>query len=87
VSQQGTKPAGRDRGFSAEGFPFISIFVQLLTLVVTQGSILFIVFVFIVDVVVLLLLLILSRCALSCLALWYHKLNLKRLLLLRCTWW
>jgi hypothetical protein len=35
VSQQGMKPAGRDRGFSTEGFPFISIYVQLLTLVVT----------------------------------------------------
>jgi hypothetical protein len=38
VSQQGTKPAGRDRGFSTEGFPFISISVQLLTLVITQGE-------------------------------------------------
>jgi hypothetical protein len=58
------KPAGRDQGFSTEGFPFISIFVQLLTLVVTKGRVLFVVFVFIVDVVVLLLLL-LCWCTLS----------------------
>jgi hypothetical protein len=60
VSQQGMKPAGRDQGFSIEGFPFISI------------SVLFIVFIFIVDIVVLLLLLLLSRCTLSCLAIRYH---------------
>jgi hypothetical protein len=70
VSQQGTKPTGRDRGFSTKGFPFVNISVQLLTLVVTQGRVLFIIF--IVDVVVLLLQLLLSRCALSCLAIWYH---------------
>jgi hypothetical protein len=35
VSQQDTKLAGRDQGFSTEGFPFVSISVQLLTLVVT----------------------------------------------------
>jgi hypothetical protein len=72
VSQQGTKPTGRDRGFSTEGFPFISISVQFLTLVVTQERVLFVVFIFIVDVVVLLLLLLLSRCALRCLATRYH---------------
>jgi hypothetical protein len=72
VSQQGMKPAGRDRGFSTEGFPFVSISVQLLTLIVNQGRILFIVFIFIVDVMVLLLLLLLSRCALSCRATRYH---------------
>jgi hypothetical protein len=71
VSQLGTKPTGRDRGFWTKGFPFVSISIQLLTLIVTQGRVLFIVFIFIVDVVVLLLLL-LSRCALSCLAIWYH---------------
>jgi hypothetical protein len=65
-------PAGRDRGFSAEGFPFVSISVQLLTLVVTQGRVFFIEFIFIVDVVVLLLVLLLSRCALSCRATRYH---------------
>jgi hypothetical protein len=73
VSQQGTRPAGRDRGFSTKGFLFISVSVQLLALVVTQGRVLFIVFIFIVDIVVLLLLLLLlSRCALSCLATRYH---------------
>jgi hypothetical protein len=72
VSQQGTKPASRDWGFSTEGFPFVSIFVQLLALVVTQGRVLFVIFIFIVDIVVLLLLLLLSRCSLSCLAIWYH---------------
>jgi hypothetical protein len=72
VSQQGTKLADRDRGFSTEGFPFTNISVQLLALVVTQGRVLFIIFIFIVDVVVLLLLLLLSRCALSCLATRYH---------------
>jgi hypothetical protein len=65
-------PVGRDQVFSTEGFPFISISVQLLTLIVTQGRVLFIIFVFIVSIVVLLLLLLLSRCALSCLATWYH---------------
>jgi hypothetical protein len=87
VSQLGTKPAGRDWGFSTEGFPLISISVQLLTLVVTQGRVLFVIFIFSVDIVVLLLLLLLSRCALSCLATLYHQLNLKRFLLLRCMWW
>jgi hypothetical protein len=72
VSQQGTKPTGRDRGFSTEGFPLVSIFVQLLTLVVTQVRVLFIIFIFIVNVVVLLMLLLLSRCTLSCLATRYH---------------
>jgi hypothetical protein len=72
VSQQGTKPTGRDRGFRTKGFSFISISVQFLTLVVTQGRVLFIVFIFIIDVMVLLLLLLLSRCALSCLATRYH---------------
>jgi hypothetical protein len=72
VSQQGTKPTGRDRGFSTEGFPFVSISVQLLTLVVTQGRVHFIVLVFIVDIMVLLLLLLLNRCAVSCLATRYH---------------
>jgi hypothetical protein len=72
VSQQGTNPTGRDRGFSIEGFSFVSISVQLLTLIVTQGRVLFIVFIVIVDVVVLLLLLLLNRCALSCLATRYH---------------
>jgi hypothetical protein len=66
------KPVGRDWGFSTEGFPFVSISVQLLTLIVTQGRVLFIVFIFIVGVVVLLLLLLLSRCALSCRATRYH---------------
>jgi hypothetical protein len=73
VSQQGTKPAGGDQVFNTEGFPFVTIFVQLLTLIVTPGRILFIVFIFIVDVVVLLLLLLLlSRCALSYMATRYH---------------
>jgi hypothetical protein len=72
VSQQGTKPVGSDRGFSTEGFPFVSIPVQLLVLIVTQGRVHFIIFIFIVDIVVLLLLLLLSRCALSCLATRYH---------------
>jgi hypothetical protein len=72
VSQQGTKPAGGDRGFSTEGFHFVSISVQLFALVVTQGRVLFIVFIFIVDVVVLLLLLLLSWCTLRCRATWYH---------------
>jgi hypothetical protein len=87
VSQQGTKPAGRDWGFSTEGFPLVSISVQLLTLVVTRGRVLFTIFIFSVNVVVLLLLLLLSRCSLSCLATPYDRLNLKRLLLLRCMWW
>jgi hypothetical protein len=65
MSQQGTKPAGRDRGFSTEGFPFVNISIHLLFLAVTQGRVLFIVFIFIVNVVVLLLLLLLSSCALS----------------------
>jgi hypothetical protein len=77
VSQQGTKPTGRDRGFSTEGFPFVSISVQLLALIVTQGRVLFVVFIFIVDVVVLLLLLLLSRCALSCRATRYTSSILK----------
>jgi hypothetical protein len=72
VSQQGTKPVGRYRGFNTEGFPFINISIQLLTLVVTQGRVLFVVFIFIVDVVVLLLLLLHSKCTLSCLATRYH---------------
>jgi hypothetical protein len=72
VSQRGTKPTGRDRGFHIEGFPFISINIQILALIVTPGRVLFIVFTFIIDVVVLLLLLLLSRCALSCLAARYH---------------
>jgi hypothetical protein len=72
VSQQGTKPAGRDWGFSTEGFPFIGISIQLLALIVTQGRVLFIIFIFTVDVVVLLLLLLLSKCTLSCLAIRYH---------------
>jgi hypothetical protein len=72
VSQKGMKHAGRNWGFSTEGFPFVNISVQLLALVVTQGRILFIVFIFIVDVVVLLLLQLLSRCALSCLATRFH---------------
>jgi hypothetical protein len=72
VSQLDMKPAGRDRGFSTEGFPFVSISIRLLSLVVTQGRILFTIFIFIINVVVLLLLLLLSRCALSCLAIWYH---------------
>jgi hypothetical protein len=38
VSQQGMKPTGMDQGFSTEGFPFVSISVQLLSLVVTQGE-------------------------------------------------
>jgi hypothetical protein len=84
VSQQGTKPAGGDRGFSIEGFPFVSISVQLLTFVVTQGRVLFVVFIFIVYVVVFRLLLLLSRCTLSCRATRYHYLNFKRLLLLSC---
>jgi hypothetical protein len=72
VSQQGRKPAGNDRGFNTKGFTFVNIFVQLLTLVVTQGRVLFIIFIFIGDVMVLLLLLLLSRCALSCLVTRYH---------------
>jgi hypothetical protein len=71
VSQQGTKPAGRDRGFSTEGFPFFSFYVQLVTLAITRERVLFIIFIFIVDVMVLLLLL-LSRCALSYRATRYH---------------
>jgi hypothetical protein len=78
VSQQGTKPAGRDWGFSTEGFPLINISVQLLALVVTQGRVLFVIFIFSVNVVVLLLLL-LSKCALSFLATLYHQLNVQRL--------
>jgi hypothetical protein len=66
------KPTGKDQGFSTEGFPFISISIQLLSFVVTQGRVLFIVFIFIIDVVVLLLLLLLSKCALSCRATRYH---------------
>jgi hypothetical protein len=61
VSPQGTKPADRDWGFSTKGFPFVSISVHLLALIVTQGRVLFIVFIFIIDVMVLLLLLLL-RC-------------------------
>jgi hypothetical protein len=61
-----------DQGFSTKGFSFISISVQLLALIVTQGRVLFIVFIFIVYVVVLLLQLLLSRCALSYLATRYH---------------
>jgi hypothetical protein len=71
VSQQRTKPIGGDRTFSTEGFPFISISVQLLALIVTQGRVLLIIFIFIVDVMVLQLLL-LSRCALSYWAPRYH---------------
>jgi hypothetical protein len=70
VSQQSTKPASGDRGFSTEGFPFVSISVQLLALIVAQGRVLLVVF--IVDVVVMLLLLLLSRCTLSCQAPRYH---------------
>jgi hypothetical protein len=72
VSQQGRKPAGGEQGFSTEGFPFVSISVQLLALVVTQGRVHFTIFIFIVDVMVLLLLLLLSWCALSCRATRYH---------------
>jgi hypothetical protein len=72
VSQQGTKPAGRDQGFSTKGFPFVNISVHLLFLTVTQGRVLFIIFIFIVNVMVLLLLLLLSSCALSYLATRYH---------------
>jgi hypothetical protein len=87
VSLQSMKPTGGDRGFSTEGFPFLSISVQLLTLVVAQGRVLLIVFIFVVDVMVLLLLLLLSKCALSCRYPRYHYLDLKRLLLLRCVRW
>jgi hypothetical protein len=55
------KPAGRDRGLSTKGFPLVSISIQLLALIVTQGRVLFVVFIFIVDIVVLLLLLLLSQ--------------------------
>jgi hypothetical protein len=80
VFQQSTKPTGGDRSVSTEG-----ISIQLLTLVVTQGRVLLVIFVFVVDVVVLLLLL--SRCALGYWAPRYHQLDLKSLLLLRCVLW
>jgi hypothetical protein len=72
VSQQGMKPTSGDRGFSTKGFHFVSISIQLLALIVTQGRVLFTIFIFIVDVMVLLLLLLLSRCALSYQATWNH---------------
>jgi hypothetical protein len=72
VSQQGTKHAGRDQGFSIKGFPFVSISIQLLALDGTQERVLFVVFIFTVDVVVLLLLLLLSRCTLSYRAIRYY---------------
>jgi hypothetical protein len=73
VSQQRMKPTGGDRGFNTEGFPFTSISVQLLTLIVAQGRVLIVVFIFVVDIVVLLLqLLLLSRYTLSCIAPKYH---------------
>jgi hypothetical protein len=72
VSQQSMKPTDGDRGISTEGFPFINISVQLLALIVAQGRVLLVVFIFIVDVVVLRLLLLLNRCALSYWALKYH---------------
>jgi hypothetical protein len=71
VSQQSLKPASGDRSFGPEGLQLVSIFVHILTLFVTQGRVLLVVFVFIVDVIILLLLL-LSRCALGCWALRYH---------------
>jgi hypothetical protein len=46
--------------------------LKLLSLIVTQGRVLFIVFIFIVCVMVLLLLLLLSRCALSYRVTRYH---------------
>jgi hypothetical protein len=72
VSQRGTKPVGRDRGFSTEGFLFVSISIQLLALIVTQGRVLFVIFIFMVDIVVLLLLLLLIRCTLGFQATRYH---------------
>jgi hypothetical protein len=84
VSQQSTKHAVGDQSFSTEGFPLVSISVQLVALVVAQARVLLIVFIFIVDVMVLMLLLLLSRCTLGCWAPRYHQLDLKRLLLLRC---
>jgi hypothetical protein len=43
VSQRSTKPVGGDQSFSTEGFPLISISVQLLSLIVTQGRVLHII--------------------------------------------
>jgi polyferredoxin len=73
VSQQSMKPTGGDRGFNNEGFPFVSISVHLLALVVTQGRVLLVVFIFVIDIVVLLLqLLLLNRYFLSYWAPKYH---------------
>jgi hypothetical protein len=55
VSQQSMKPTDGNRGFNTKGFPFVSISVQLLALVVAQGRVLLIVFIFVVNIVVLLL--------------------------------
>jgi hypothetical protein len=87
VSQQSMKPTGGDQSFNTEGFPLVSISVQLLAHVVAQGRVLLVVFVFVVDVMVLLPQLLLSRCTLGCWAPRYHQLKLKRLLILRCMLW
>jgi hypothetical protein len=84
VSQQSTKPTGGDWSYSTEGFPLVSISVQFLALVVTQGRVPLVISIFTVDIMALLLLLLLSRCALGRWAPRYHQLDLKRLLLPRC---
>jgi hypothetical protein len=66
VSLENMKPASGDRRFSPKGLHLLSIFVHLLTLCVSQGRVLLVIFIFVVDVMVLLLLLLLSRCALGC---------------------
>jgi hypothetical protein len=58
------KPVIGDRSISTEGFPLVSISVQLIALIVAQGRVLLIFFIFVVDITVLLLLL--SRGALGC---------------------
>jgi hypothetical protein len=79
VSQQSTKPGGGDWSFSPKGLHLLSISVHLLTLCVTQGRVLLIIFVFVIDVVVMLLLLLLGKYALGCWAPRYHQFDLKRL--------
>jgi hypothetical protein len=72
VSQQILKPAGGDQSFSPKGLHLLSVSIHLLTVCVTQGRVLLIVFISVLDVIVHILLVLLSRCALGCWALRYH---------------
>jgi hypothetical protein len=79
VLQQSPKPASEDQSFGPEGLHLVSISVQLLSLSIARGRVLFVSLVFCVMAPRLLLLL-LSRRVLSRWALKNHQLYLKRFL-------